>query len=260
MRQRRRNFGHPRTDGGACFVPAAELAGLMSVPDVAVLLTRGSVSSEPVADHDQHDVIRRDGEMAVVLPMYEYCRWPSRPSFHAVPGRREPLAQSRGRTDQCGLRLCPRHRSWLAHRCWPSLGDLRRSRPVEWPFRSPASPSSSSHTTRFWSRSRIDEIDFPTKGFSGLTLRLYDPERAQWSLYWASRRTGTLVPPVVGRFINGRGEFYGDDTYNGKDIRARFIWSDITADSAHWEQAFSVDQEQTWLTNWIMEITRSPEQ
>ena len=74
MRQRRRNFGHPRTDGGACSVPAAELAGLMSVPDVAVLLTMGSVSSEPVADHDQHDVIRRDGEMAVVLPMYEYRR------------------------------------------------------------------------------------------------------------------------------------------------------------------------------------------
>ncbi len=48
-------------------------------------------------------------------------------------------------------------------------------------------------------------------------------------------------------------------TYNGKDIRARYIWSDITADSARWEQAFSVDQEQTWITNWIMEITRSPE-
>ena len=120
-------------------------------------------------------------------------------------------------------------------------------------------PGISRASRHFGGAANFDEIDFPTKGFSGLTLRLYDPARAQWSLYWASRRTGTLVPPVVGRFINGRGEFYGDDTYNGKDIRARFIWSDITADSAHWEQAFSVDQEQTWLTNWIMEITRSPE-
>lgn len=68
-----------------------------------------------------------------------------------------------------------------------------------------------------------------------------------------------VVPAGGGRFINGRGEFYGDDTYNGKDIRARYIWSDITADSARWEQAFSVDQEQTGITNWIMEITRSPE-
>ena len=108
----------------------------------------------------------------------------------------------------------------------------------------------------FGGAANFDEIDFPTKGFSGLTLRLYDPARAQWSLYWASRRTGTLVPPVVGRFINGRGEFYGDDTYNGKDIRARFVSGRISpADSAHWEQAFSVDQEQTWLTNWIMEIS-----
>ena len=121
-------------------------------------------------------------------------------------------------------------------------------------------PGVSRASRHFGGAANFDEIDFPTKGFSGLTLRLYDPERAQWSLYWASRRTGILVPPVVGRFINGRGEFYGDDTYHGKDIRARFIWSDITADSAHWEQAFSVDQEQTWLTNWIMEVTRSPEQ
>ena len=120
-------------------------------------------------------------------------------------------------------------------------------------------PGVSRASRHFGGAANFDEIDFPTKGFSGLTVRLYDPERAQWSLYWASKRTGTLFPPVFGRFINGRGEFYGDDTYNGKDIRARYIWSDITADSARWEQAFSVDQEHTWITNWIMEITRSPE-
>ncbi|MGH3401810.1 MAG: hypothetical protein ACRDRJ_04710 [Streptosporangiaceae bacterium] len=105
----------------------------------------------------------------------------------------------------------------------------------------------------------FDEISFPTKGFAGLTLRLYEAESAQWSLYWASKRTGTLFPPVVGRFVDGRGEFYGDDTYDGKDIRARFIWSEITAGSARWEQAFSIDQEQTWVTNWIMDLTRRPD-
>jgi len=87
----------------------------------------------------------------------------------------------------------------------------------------------------------FDEITFPTKGFSGLTLRLYNPESGNWSLYWASKRTGTLFPPVAGRFTGGRGEFYGDDAYEGKDVRARFIWSDITPSSAHWEQAFSLD-------------------
>jgi hypothetical protein len=114
-----------------------------------------------------------------------------------------------------------------------------------------------SHATRhFDGGASFDEITFPTKGFAGLTLRLYDREREEWSLYWASARSGTLFPPVVGRFSEGRGEFYGDDTHAGKEIRARFIWSGITAESARWEQAFSVDGEKTWVTNWIMEFAR----
>jgi hypothetical protein len=114
-----------------------------------------------------------------------------------------------------------------------------------------------SHASRhFDGGANFDEITFPTKGFAGLTLRLYDPEGEQWSLYWSSKRTGTLFPPVVGRFTDGRGEFYGDDTHAGTDIRARFIWSDITEVSARWEQAFSVDGGKTWVTNWIMEFTR----
>lgn len=102
----------------------------------------------------------------------------------------------------------------------------------------------------------VDEIDFPTKGFSGLTLRLFDTERQEWSLYWSSKRTGTLFPPVTGRFTDGVGEFLGDDTYDGKPIRARFVWSGITATTARWEQSFSQDGGATWLTNWVMEFTR----
>lgn len=41
-------------------------------------------------------------------------------------------------------------------------------------------------------------------------------------------------------------------------MRVRYTWSGITADSARWEQAYSVDGEQTWETNWIMEFTRRP--
>jgi hypothetical protein len=106
----------------------------------------------------------------------------------------------------------------------------------------------------------LDEMEFPTKGFAGLTLGLYDPARGEWSLHWASKRTGQLFPPVTGRFTEEagvlRGEFFGDDTHDGRAVRVRFTWSDITSGSARWEQAFSQDEGRTWLTNWTMEFSR----
>jgi hypothetical protein len=78
-----------------------------------------------------------------------------------------------------------------------------------------------------------------------------------WSLNWSSSRSGKLFPPVVGRFgPDGRGEFHGDDTHDGKDVRVRFVWSGISPTTARWEQAFSVDGEKTWVTNWVMEFAR----
>jgi hypothetical protein len=103
----------------------------------------------------------------------------------------------------------------------------------------------------------LDEIVFPTKGMRGLTLRLFDTETKQWSLYWSSSKTGRLYPPVVGAFSDGRGDFYGDDTHEGRPIKAHFIWTDVTTDSPRWEQEFSIDGGETWESNWIMEFSRA---
>ncbi|HET6289113.1 MAG TPA: hypothetical protein VFG15_20495 [Amycolatopsis sp.] len=102
-----------------------------------------------------------------------------------------------------------------------------------------------------------EEIHFPTLGSSGYTLRLFDVARKEWSLYWASSRTGLLAPPVVGTFTDGRGDFYGDDTYDGKPIKAHFLWSGVTGSSARWEQEFSADGGRTWESNWVMEFSRA---
>lgn len=108
----------------------------------------------------------------------------------------------------------------------------------------------------FDSAANIDEIDMPHLGSKGLTLRLFERESAQWSLHWSSSRSGRLFPPVAGRFDGGRGEFYGDDTHDGKDVRVRYVWSGISETTAHWEQAFSVDGGDTWVTNWTMDFSR----
>lgn len=90
----------------------------------------------------------------------------------------------------------------------------------------------------------------------GMTLRFFDPSAQTWSLYWVDDRSGQLQPPLVGRFKGSRGEFFGEDTFDGRPIRVRFIWQVVSPTEAHWEQAFSVDAGRTWETNWTMRMTR----
>jgi hypothetical protein len=95
----------------------------------------------------------------------------------------------------------------------------------------------------------------------GLTLRIYNPASHQWSLYWANAKNGVLgLPATVGGFDgNGRGEFYDQEEYEGRMIFVRYVWSNITPTSAHFEQSFSADGGKTWEVNWIYDCTRVKE-
>jgi len=93
-------------------------------------------------------------------------------------------------------------------------------------------------------------------GYEGLALRLYDPAASEWRIHWASNRSGRLDPPVAGRFENGVGTFYGNDVHQGQPVRVRFEWNHASTHSAHWQQAFSVDDGATWETNWHMWFRR----
>jgi len=93
--------------------------------------------------------------------------------------------------------------------------------------------------------------------FEGITVRLFDPATAQWSIHWADTRYArTFLPPMTGRFVGGVGEFYGEESVRGKTVLCRFLWTRPEVEVARWEQAFSVDGGKTWETNWIMTFTR----
>ncbi len=95
------------------------------------------------------------------------------------------------------------------------------------------------------------------RDFEGGSYRLYNAAADEWSIYWADNVTATLQPPVTGRFQNGVGEFFGRDAHEGKPVLVRFRWTEITSDSARWEQAFSADDGTTWEINWIMTFSRT---
>jgi ketosteroid isomerase-like protein len=100
------------------------------------------------------------------------------------------------------------------------------------------------------------EVDGPAGHIEALSLRLYNPETREWSLNFANSAGAAVTVPAVGAFENGRGEFFNPDTLNGKAILVRFVISNITPTSCHFEQAFSDDGGKTWEVNWIATDTR----
>jgi hypothetical protein len=108
-------------------------------------------------------------------------------------------------------------------------------------------------------RATIEEVELDSPGghIEGLTLRLYSAQTHQWSIYWANSKNGVMdSSPQAGRFKNGRGEFYGTDTLNGKLIYVRFVWTNTNTDAPHFEQSYSDDGGKTWEVNWITDQTR----
>ena len=98
----------------------------------------------------------------------------------------------------------------------------------------------------------------PKRRIQGLGVRLYDPAAQHWSIWWADRSVGQVfTPPVVGTFKDGRGEFYSDQTLDGKPNRTRIVWTKLSRDALRWEQAYSIDGGKTWETNWVMSFTRA---
>jgi len=110
-----------------------------------------------------------------------------------------------------------------------------------------------------WGNMDDNLLDKPGGAYRAVTLRAFDPTTGQWSIWWLDGRTpsANLDPSIKGRFENGIGTFYADDTLNGKPIRVRFTWSHSSPSACHWEQAFSPDGGKSWETNWIMEFRRS---
>lgn len=106
----------------------------------------------------------------------------------------------------------------------------------------------------------IDQIVFPDPAdgppFVGMTLRLFDPAEEQWRIWWCSTRAaGRLDPPMIGSFDAEHGVFFGEDTVGGRPILLRFDWQ-ADPESPRWEQRFSFDKGDSWILNWIMELTR----
>jgi hypothetical protein len=120
-----------------------------------------------------------------------------------------------------------------------------------------------SSTRKVWeSNANVEEFDVycpeTQRRIRAQTLRLYNPDSRQWSIYLVNADKGVLsLPPVVGHFTDGRGEFFDMEEWKGRMILVRYVWTSDPPMSSRMEQSFSTDGGKTWEVNWICELTRT---
>ena len=107
-------------------------------------------------------------------------------------------------------------------------------------------------------RAQLEEIEAegPNGHWEGMTLFLYNPQSHQWSQTFMDSKSATLSAPTIGSFKDGRGELFNQDTFNGKSILVRGVWSEIKPDSHRYEESYSADGGKSWHPAFIAKLTR----
>ena len=89
------------------------------------------------------------------------------------------------------------------------------------------------------------DSDGPNGHLELISLRLYDTAANQWNLNFANPRVGILNVagesqgvPLIGRFDNGVGTFYDQETYDGRTIWIRFMIRPLTPTTARLSRRF----------------------
>jgi hypothetical protein len=90
------------------------------------------------------------------------------------------------------------------------------------------------------------EADGPKGHWEGMTVFLYNPKARQWSMNFVESSDGEFTTPMIGSFENGRGELISPDTFKGRSILVRGVWSDFTPTSHTYQESFSTDDGRTW--------------
>lgn len=100
-------------------------------------------------------------------------------------------------------------------------------------------------------------LQIASGSYRAVALRSFDASSQCWAIWWLdSRSPHSLDVPVIGKFDNGVGAFYANDSLNEISVRVRFLWLQTDTATPRWEQAMSTDGGESWETNWTMDFHR----
>jgi hypothetical protein len=106
-------------------------------------------------------------------------------------------------------------------------------------------------------RVSIEELRNGDGSFWGMGVRTWHPKTKQWADHWTSAQDGVVNPPQLGQFVDGAGIFLLEELDEGKPLKIRATWDQITSRSCRWYQELSSDGGKTWARDTYMDWTRA---
>src|SRR5258708_1019398 len=106
-------------------------------------------------------------------------------------------------------------------------------------------------------RAKLEELeaDGPKGHWEGLSLFLFNPKSQQWSQNFINSKVG-VISSLVGSFKDGRGELLQQDTFKGRSILVRGVWSGITANTRSYTESYSDGGGKTWRPYLLTHLSR----
>jgi hypothetical protein len=91
----------------------------------------------------------------------------------------------------------------------------------------------------------------------GAGFRAFNPRSQCWEHTWTDSGSPGGFPVWRGRWEDGHihifSEWTGDD---GRTVRSRLTWSQVTDRSAHWESHRSLDGGKSWEKHWVIDLRK----
>jgi len=90
----------------------------------------------------------------------------------------------------------------------------------------------------------------------GMSLSIRDSEDDRWRQTWIDSSGSYLA--LVGVAVDGRIAFEMEAVKDGRPVRNRMIWTDVTDDALVWRWQRSEDHGATWTDLWRIDYRRRP--
>jgi hypothetical protein len=100
----------------------------------------------------------------------------------------------------------------------------------------------------------VIQENFKGDGLTGISVSIFSKEDHRWHQTWVDN-TGSYLD-FVGDFVDGKMILSRHGVVEGKPVRQRMVWYDITPNAFLWNWERSDDEGKTWREMWKLEYKR----